>query len=211
MITILANRSNYGNARDVKDIKGIVIHYTANNGDTARGNGNYFKNNVTYTSAHLFVDENEVVQSVPDNFVAWSVGANKYYHPYLRNANTINIELCSYIDKDGDFNFKDKTINNALYLTKQYMKKYNVSVDNVVRHYDITHKICPAPFVYQGGFWNSFKRRLVDVDNIVTLDSTIKLLEEKSVISTPEYWYNACKCVKYLDTLLINIGKELSK
>ena len=46
----LPNSSNYKTSNRTKNnIKYIVIHYTGNNGDTAIGNVNYFKNNVTKT------------------------------------------------------------------------------------------------------------------------------------------------------------------
>ena len=214
MVTILANRNNYGNSRTKEDIKGLVIHYTANNGDTARGNCNYFKNNVTYTSAHIFVDDNECIQSVPDLYVAWSVGANHYYHPYLRNDNTISIELCSRKDSKGNYYFTDQTFKNALEITSEYMKKYNIKIADVVRHYDITRKICPAPMVYNETLWDNFKRGLMAMEmgiKEMELDEAMKILQEKKIINTPEYWYNACKCVKYLEELIINVAKEVNK
>ena len=73
-----AAKGNYGGKRALSDIKYIVIHYTANDGDTAVGNGNYFKNNVVKASAHYFVDDTKIIQSVPDDYVAWSVGGKKY-------------------------------------------------------------------------------------------------------------------------------------
>ena len=68
----LANPANYGGKRS--KIEYIVMHYTANDGDSDEGNGNYFHNNVVNASAHYFVDGDSITQSVPDNYVAWSVG-----------------------------------------------------------------------------------------------------------------------------------------
>lgn len=159
--TVLANKKNYGNSRNTSTIKYIVIHYTANNGDTAAGNGNYFKNNIVKSSAHYFVDEKNVLQSVPDNYAAYHCGALCYKHKYCRNSNSIGIELCSYKDNKGNYYFATETIDNAIELTKQLMKKYNISVDNVIRHYDVTGKICPAPFVNNNIAWTNFKAKLV--------------------------------------------------
>ena len=66
-----ANRSNYGGKRSNADIKYIVIHYTANDGDTDEGNGNYFANNIVGASAHYFVDDDSITRSVPDDYIAW--------------------------------------------------------------------------------------------------------------------------------------------
>lgn len=143
---ILSNGNNYGANRSTNCIDYIVIHYTANNGDTAVNNGNFFKNNNVGASAHFFVDSNKVVNSVPVNYEAWHCGydpGGRYYHPSCRNWNSIGIELCDDNPAGGIYP-SSKTIANAVALTKELMKKYNVSASHVVRHYDVTHKFCPA-------------------------------------------------------------------
>lgn len=144
-------------------IKYIVVHYTGNNGDTALANTNYFK---TYrgSSAHYFVDETSVYQSIEDKNVAWHCGANSYKHPYCRNSNSIGVELCSYIT-DGKYTFKPKTVDNAVWLVKELIAKYNVPITNVLRHYDVTGKLCPEPYVRDSKAWNEFKTRLTEEDN----------------------------------------------
>ena len=70
-----ANPGNYLSAsRGKKEIRYLVIHFTANDGDTAKNNADYFKNSNISTSAHYFVDEKEVWQSVRDADVAWHCG-----------------------------------------------------------------------------------------------------------------------------------------
>lgn len=142
--TNLAHRGNYGDKRAVSTIKYIVIHYTANDGDTDEGNGNYFKNNDIDTSAHYFVDDDSVTQSVPDNYVAWHCGTKyTYKHKECRNANSIGVEICDDI-KNGVVYPSQKTIDNTLELVRGLMKKYNIPKSNVIRHYDVTGKLCPA-------------------------------------------------------------------
>jgi N-acetylmuramoyl-L-alanine amidase len=149
------------NSGTVSRIKYIVVHYTGNNGDTALGNTNYFK---TYrgASAHYFVDESSVYQSIEDKNIAWHCGANTYYHNECRNHNSIGVEMCSYINDKGKYAFKEKTVNNALQLIKELMEKYNVPIENIVRHYDVTHKVCPAPYVNDSKAWTSFKKKLAE-------------------------------------------------
>lgn len=151
--TNTAKNTNYGSKRKTSAIKYIVIHFTANDGDTAVSNGKYFHNNTVKASAHYFVDSSTVVQSVPDNYVAWSVGGNRYsdyasvggakYYKKCTNANSISIELCDD-NKNGTIYPSAKTIANALELTKKLMKKYDVPQSKVIRHFDITSKRCPA-------------------------------------------------------------------
>ena len=74
-----ANRSNYGGKRSAAGIKYIVIHYTANDGDTAKGNGNYFANNIVSSFGLIILWMTIcITRSVPDDYIAWSVGGNKY-------------------------------------------------------------------------------------------------------------------------------------
>lgn len=148
----IANRSNYGAMRAITDIKYIVIHYTANDGDTDESNGRYFKNNIVKASAHYFVDDDSVTQSVPDNYIAYSVGGNKYstteltgggkYYGKCTNRNSISVEICDDV-KNGVIYPSDETIANAIELTKKLMKKYNIPASNVIRHFDVTGKACP--------------------------------------------------------------------
>lgn len=156
----LANKSNYGSSRSTSSIKYLTIHYTANDGDTDEANGKYFANNIVKSSAHYFVDDDSVTQSVPDDYVAYHCGANKYYHSYCRNANSIGIEMCD-TKKNGKHDVTEKTLTNTVELAKIIMKKYNIPIENVLRHYDVTHKNCPAYFVSDEGAWLNFKNRLI--------------------------------------------------
>lgn len=151
--TILANAKNFGKTRSLSKIKYIVIHYTSNDGDTDTNNGKYFRDYVVKASAHYFVDSDSITQSVKDNVTAYSVGGNKYascartgggkFYKQCTNSNSISIELCDDV-KNGVVYPTQTTIDNALELTRHLMKKYNVPKDRVIRHFDVTGKICPA-------------------------------------------------------------------
>lgn len=151
----IANKTNYGVKRSTSDIKYIVVHYTGNDGDSDESNAKYFKNNIVKASAHYFVDDDSITKSVPDNYVAYSVGGNRYsnyketggakFYKKCTNSNSISIELCdSY--KNGKVYPTDKTIKNALDLVETLMKKYNIPKTNVIRHFDVNGKSCP-------GYW----------------------------------------------------------
>ena len=91
---MLADSSNYTKGRK-QEIKYIVVHYTANNGDRAESNGKYFQQPNRNASAHYFVDESNVVRSVRDSDTAWHCGAKSYKHDKCRNDNSIGVEMCS--------------------------------------------------------------------------------------------------------------------
>ena len=148
-----ANVGNCGPARNAQAIKYIVIHYTGNDGDTAMNNAKYYASTVVKSSAHYFVDNKEIVQSVPDLRVAWAVGGKKYpscpqtgggtLYGKCTNTNSISIEICDAV-RDGVYKPAPETVAAVLDLTRELMKNYNVPAANVIRHFDVTGKLCPA-------------------------------------------------------------------
>lgn len=163
--TNIANKSNYGGKRNTGNIKYLVYHYTGNDGDTDENNGKHFHNHIVKASAHYFVDDDSVTQSVPDNYVAYSVGGRcqSNHHPLYKvctNSNSISIEMCDCY-KNGVVEITDKTIENAIELGKMLMKKYNIPIDRVIRHYDVNGKACPnCNGLLNDANWNAFKSRL---------------------------------------------------
>lgn len=165
-INKLLTKYNHNNG-NINRIKYIVIHYVGATG-SAEANCKWYAGGDRGSSAHYFVDFNgDVWQSVEDKNIAWHCGAKVYYHPECRNANSIGIELCvrnkgSMSSTSRDWYFEDATIQSAIELTKELMEKYNIDSDHVVRHYDVTHKICPNPFVYNDDSftWDDFKQAI---------------------------------------------------
>ena len=149
-----AHRGNYSPGR-TQPIEYIVVHYTANKGDTAQNNLDYFARTKTGSSAHYFVDENEVCQSVKDTDVAWHCGSTNPRHPYCRNANSIGVEMCNSVGSVPDA-VRDRTAA----FVRQKMKEYGLDVNHVLRHYDATGKRCPAPWVDNPAEWMEFKKML---------------------------------------------------
>ena len=64
-----ACRGNYLPGRTAP-VEYIVVHYTGNWGDTAQNNADYFARRVTGSSAHYFVDREEVWRSVAEEDTA---------------------------------------------------------------------------------------------------------------------------------------------
>lgn len=141
-----------------KDIKFIILHYVGAV-STAKNNADYFFSKYRGASAHYFIDNKEIWQVVEDNDAAWAIGANKYYTE-ARNSNSISVEMCCYTMKNGNINVAKEVEEKAVELVKMLMKKYNIDVDHVIRHYDATRKNCPAPFVSDTERWNNFKKKL---------------------------------------------------
>ena len=170
----LAHKSNYGSRRTLSKIKYIVVHYTANDGDTDEGNGNYFANHIVEASAHYFVDDDSITQSVPDDYVAYSVGGEKWndcnktgggkLYGQCNNTNSISIELCDVV-KNGKSDFTPETLENAIDLIRNLMKKYNVDISRVIRHFDVNGKPCPKPYV-DNKEWQKFKEKITESEDL---------------------------------------------
>lgn len=198
-----ANRKNYGTYRATSKIKYIVWHYTASDGASDENSGNYFKNNVTKTSAHYFVDDDSVTISVPDSYVAYSVGGSRYsdykktggarLYKVATNANTLNIELCDVV-KNGKHDVTEKTLENAIELTRSLMKKYNISISRVIRHFDVTGKYCPAYFMDEAK-WRAVKERIAGAASVKGF--TYQGLDYSAVFNSAYYSnrYPDLKCV----------------
>lgn len=157
--------SNYRAGR-TQPVRYIVMHYTANNGDTARNNCDYYHRvGGLQASAHYFVDEHGAMQSVRECDTAWHCGARAYWHPECRNGNSIGIEMCSRKRADGSYYIKPETVANAAALAREIMQRYGIDTEHVVRHYDVTGKRCPMPWVDDPAQWTAFKASLAPEEN----------------------------------------------
>lgn len=201
----LAHRSNYGSRRALGKIKYIVIHYTANDGDSDEGNTNYFANNIVKASAHYFVDGDSITQSVPDDYIAYAVGGDKYsnckktgggkLYGQCTNLNSISIELCDEV-KNGTSDFSSATLSNTVEYVKVLMKKYDIDINHIIRHFDVTGKPCPLPFV-DNAKWTEFKKMITESGDLTMsqyeeLKKEISLLKQmiKNIENSTEKVYN---------------------
>lgn len=164
IFTILARATNKGGKRFLSSIKYIVIHYTANDGDHDTNNGNYFKNNTVYASAHDFVDSDSVTHSVPYSEVAYSVGKKFGNAPLwgkCTNSNSVSIELCDD-NKNGKVYPSQATIDNAIIHTVDLCIKFKINPrTNVVRHWDVCRKRCPEYWVNDSKWKKEFLNKVI--------------------------------------------------
>lgn len=135
----------------LQKVNSIVIHYTANPGTSAEANRNYFENlkstQTTSASSHFVIGlKGEMIQCIPLNEIAFASND--------RNSDTISIEGC-HPDETGKFN--DKTYESLVQLTAWLCDKYNLGRDDIIRHYDVTHKLCPIYYVEHEDAWEQFK------------------------------------------------------
>lgn len=157
MLPITKKITKYNHREDntTGDIEYIVIHDTGNVTDSDEGNANYFSQDGRNASAHYFVDDNSITQVVEDKDIAWHVGdgAGKYG---ITNKNSLGVEMCKV-----NGTVTPLTEANTIGLVKTLMQKYNIGVNNVVRHYDASRKNCPSSFSANNwSRWIAFKSKL---------------------------------------------------
>lgn len=182
-----------------RTIKYIVIHYVGTNG-TAYSVAKYFQTPGRNSSAHYVVglakENGRIYQLVDPRHKAWHCGTTgKYYHAECRNSNSIGIETACHNDTSDlsanspDWYFDDVTVDRLADLTLSLMKRYGIDADHVVRHYDVTHKICPAMWVHDEKAWSAFKLRLMEGDAAALVGA----VKEKIGLLSPDYWTKVLK------------------
>ena len=166
-----------------REIKYIVIHYTAgttSKSGSAVNNAIFFSTTDREVSSDYIVDDEYCCQYNGDieNRYTWHCGGSRYktkggtYYGKCTNRNSIGIEVCSSNStgrmqnaNDVSYSFTTAVIRNTEELVLALMKKYNIPVENVIRHYDVNGKPCPGVIGYNtesgsNNLWNSFKDRL---------------------------------------------------
>ncbi len=130
--------------------------------------------------AHYYIYwDGTIYQRCSLDAVPWAVGPGKCYtqkHPEARNSNTISIEMCCKCDgnaasaEDKRWYFTKETQEACAWLVAKLRHEQGIPSTNVLRHYDIVNKTCPAPYVHNNGYktswtWTTFKQRAEEYFN----------------------------------------------
>lgn len=138
----------------LKKVKGIVVHYVSNPKSTAKENRDYFENlkdtHTTKASSHFIIGlEGEIIQCIPLSEISYASND--------RNCDTISIECC-HEKADGKFN--KKTYASLVQLTAWLCDSYGLDSTDVIRHYDVTGKMCPLYYVKHENVWEKFLKKI---------------------------------------------------
>ncbi len=167
----------------------IAVHYIGNPGTTADANRNYFQNNNNDVSSNFIIGlDGEILCCIPDEEVAWcTCQANSW---------SVSVECC-HPDSTGKFN--DRTYQSLVELCAYLCRKYGLDENDIIRHYDVTGKVCPKSFVPEskGGTddnsnsaWKKFKAdvknrlepEVLDKSGYKKGDATIGVLSLKELL-----------------------------
>lgn len=183
----------------------LVIHYVGSV-SSAKNNALYFYNNDLRgtdreASAHYFVDETSIWQSVDDSNKAWHCGGGLQgskghtFYKKCTNSNSIGIEMCCKKTSSGKWYFEDKTVQNTVDLVIHLMEKHKIPIERVIRHYDVTGKDCPVPYMDEQE-WKKFKDRITMGDEQamteqerIKFNKMVELVEELALQKERVYRY----------------------
>lgn len=208
----MITKYNFAKGRSGYKIKYLVLHYTANKGDTAENNAKYFNRNLkaegkSVASAHYFVSDKQIFQVVEDEDTAYAVGGGTSYGAL--NSNSLSIEMCCWIDGT----VSETTEENALELAKYLMNKHGISIENVIRHYDCNsiRKVCPNWSDNNWQRWWNFKAKLEgkEIENIIVESKPIENKPQADKISIGRQVIGS-RC-KEVQTQLMYLGYDLGK
>lgn len=136
-------------------INNIVVHYIGNAGTTGQQNRDYFESlkdqsgdNTTSVSSNFIIGlDGEIIQCIPID--------EKAYASNNRNSDTVSIECCHPL-KDGKFT--EETYDSLVKLTSWLCGELDLTEKDIIRHYDVTGKVCPKYFVEHEDAWKSFQK-----------------------------------------------------
>lgn len=184
-------------------VKKITAHWTANRdkGADADAHQRYFNNGapgyggkLRPASAHYVVDDGKVIQMIPESEVAFHAGDKNYgrnYAPLGRdliypkqpyptpNYTTIGYEMC--VNADGDFEQMEK---NSMALAAWLLFRHNLTINDLVRHMDLTGKKCPQMYLDKDK-WSLYRQQVEQGlqfigSNFLNLTVTAKELNVRS-------------------------------
>ena len=149
-------------------VDGIVVHYTATPGTSAQQNRDYFEglkdSHETSASSHFVIGiEGEIIQCIPCNEISYASND--------RNNDTLSIECCI---PDDTGKFSDATYDTLVHTVAWLCGRYGLTTDDVIRHYDVTGKMCPKYYVEHEDAWDTFKEdvnQYIDTYGVVDEDA----------------------------------------
>ena len=187
----------------LKQVKNIVVHWVGNANSTAIANRNYFeslKERKSFASSHYIIGlQGEIIQCVPEGEIA--------YHANNANSYSIGIEVCH---PDWTGKFTDTTYRSLVGLLVDLCKRYNLEpTTSIIRHYDVTKKLCPKYYVENNGAWLQLKQdvKVAMGTEDLELKKAAELLYKRNIISVLSAWSDMSKFkLEYVPGLLKNMG-----
>ena len=185
-----------------KKMKYIVLHDTGNASPSASADAHrrYFCDKTAKASYHYVCDENEIIECVGEGYAAYHAGVGKSgirpdgKKSDITNFNSVGVAYC--IQQGADMK---KAVQNAADCCVYACLKYGLTPADIVRHYDVTEKVCPKTMhenrtgISGGAYpWNDFDafKELVweKYSAYKESEAICSALTQKGAITETEYW-----------------------
>ena len=187
-------------------IKNIVVHWVGNAGSTAENNAKYFNSlkdgRGIYASSHYIIgNDGVIIRCVPENEIA--------YHASSANNYSVGIEVCH---PDSIGKYTDAAYKALIELLVDLCSRYKLDpTQAIIRHYDVTGKVCPKYYVENEKAWKQLKQDVGDaMSKDEELERAVNVLHDKGVISSPEVWIRAEYTRKNVRSLIIKFVKYIT-
>lgn len=229
-----ASKSQVPAWRDKNDKKYIVVHYLGVVGQ------NFELWNNGYGATFTIAWNGDVYWTADYTAVTWQCGgsiqgeskdgdgvAPHRFYGKCTNYNSVSIENCikrtdgkyEGDDNDDKWYFTEETQESLVWAVSKMMDDLNIPIDRVIRHFDVTGKTCPNPYVRENGkngnwTWNQFKANLAQYrkDGTITIPSgtsTTNVATTPTTITTSKSYLakgDSGDDVKTLQTMLNACG-----
>lgn len=137
--------------KNLEEVEYLVIHSTT-------------ESDILFADMNYSVDHYEtIIRHLQP--VSHCGNSGTYIHPQCRNSNSLGIQLYAHSD---DYITPDVE-NRAAELVANLMIVHDIPIENVLRHYDVTHKKCPAPYVADDNKWENFKELILDYHDQISM------------------------------------------
>lgn len=200
----------------------VVVHDTGNASRSAdaMAHWRYFCDESAKASYNYIADDKVILECVEPPRAAWHAGVGKSgirkdgKKSDITNYNSIGVSYC--INKGGDI---EKAVRNCAIAAAHACVMYDIPLENVVRHYDVTEKLCPGTMyrnqVGIGGNalpWADFEAFKVMVGDFISAmkeaHRLCEALESKGVINNKEYWLNGLAGIDEIDVKWVRVMLE---
>ena len=122
--------------RPSSKIKYLIFHYTGMKSDKSAIKK--LTNINSKVSCHYYIDQKgNIIQMVPDLYVAWHAGQSFWGKDNSLNKKSIGIEISNPGHQHGYKDFNKKQIYSLIKLSKKLIKKYSIKNKYILGHSDI--------------------------------------------------------------------------
>jgi len=161
--------------RSNKQIKYLIFHYTGMKNDNLAIKK--LTSEKSKVSCHFYINKNgELIEIVPESYIAWHAGKSKWGKDNLLNKNSIGIEISNPGHEHGYKKFSKKQIECLIKISRKLIIKYNINKKNVLGHSDIAPLRKKDPG--EKFPWKFLSTKKIGLWHKINLDNSKKLREK---------------------------------